>query len=230
LIEILLGDIRDVFTKRKENKVEPAEEIPSNVLVGAMVAIEGHPWAELGRSRKPLTQNGLARRLKPLGIAPDLIGPKTDRIRGYVRSQFEEVFKRYLAPEGASQPFTRSQRDEMGTSGITQPFTVEPGCTVGKCEKSNNDGLVNGWTLGKEESQQNAHTEGGNGLAEGLSQRTILDHARWYLEQADAQRQGGVDVDSAELDAGLRQVLAEQVLPEFVEVEFERVMAEVFRV
>jgi hypothetical protein len=32
------------------------------------------------------------------------------------------------------------------------------------------------------------------------------------------------------LDADLRRRLAEMVLPEFVEVEFERVMAEVFRV
>ena len=42
--------------------------------------------------------------------------------------------------------------------------------------------------------------------------------------------QEGADIDSAALDADLRRRLAEQVLPEFVEIEFERVMAEVFRV
>src|SRR5262245_36071112 len=68
------------------------------------------------------------------------------------------------------------------------------------------------------------------GQGEGLSQRSILDRARWYTEQADAQRQGTGDVDSTTLDTGLRQALAEQVLPEFIEIEFQRVMAEVFRV
>jgi hypothetical protein len=34
--------------------------------------------------------------------------------------------------------------------------------------------------------------------------------------------------ESAGLDAGLRQVLAEMVLPEYVEIEFERVMKVVF--
>jgi len=41
--------------------------------------------AELGKSRKPLTQNGLARMLKPLGIGPDKIGPETKRLNGYKR-------------------------------------------------------------------------------------------------------------------------------------------------
>jgi Protein of unknown function (DUF3631) len=230
LIEILLGDIRDIFAKREKNKVEPADWIPSADLVGAMVAIEGHPWAELGRSRKPLTQNGLARRLKPLGIAPGNVGPEGKRVRGYQLEQFKEAFSRYLGPEGASQPPIRPERDGMGTSDISQPQSPDPGCAVGKSKKPNNDGLLCRWAVGKGDLGGNEHAEGGNGLAEGLSQRTILDFARWYLDQADTQRQGAVDVDSAELDAGLRQVLAEEVLPEFVEVEFERVMAEVFRV
>src|SRR5262245_37397031 len=35
--------------------------MPSADLVDALLAIEGHPWKEMGKSRKPLTQNGLAR-------------------------------------------------------------------------------------------------------------------------------------------------------------------------
>jgi hypothetical protein len=67
----------------------------------ALVAIEGRPWAEMGKSGKPLTQNRLARTLKPLAIAPDHIDPKT-RVRGYKLSQFEEAFSRYLPSEGVS--------------------------------------------------------------------------------------------------------------------------------
>jgi hypothetical protein len=65
-----------------------------------------------------------------------------------------------------------------------------------------------------------------------LSARRIRDLAAWYVGEAADQlaRENSVDVDEAELNAGLRQVLAEEVPPEFVEVEFERVMAEVFQV
>ena len=116
LVELLLGDIRDTFAKRKKNKVERPEEIPSGILVEGLVAIEGRPWAELGRSRKPLTQNRLARLLKPLAIAPGNVGPEENRVRGYLLEQFKEAFSRYLGPEGASEPPSRPECDEMGTS------------------------------------------------------------------------------------------------------------------
>jgi hypothetical protein len=143
-LEMLLGDIRNIF--REQDNVE----ISSADLVKALVAIEGRPWAELGKARKPLTQNRLARMLKPLSIAPQHIGQ--DRTRGYVFDHFLDAFARYLAPEGGAQPFNRSQCDEMGTSDISQPFTAMDGRTVGKCEKPNNDGLVNSWTVAKGET------------------------------------------------------------------------------
>ena len=76
-------------------------EIASADLVKALVAIKGRPWVEMGKSRKPLTQNKLARMLAAPGvrIAPDHIDPKT-RVRGYKLSQFEEAFSRYLPSEG----------------------------------------------------------------------------------------------------------------------------------
>jgi len=52
----LLGDIRDTFGN--------LTEMPSAVMADALVEIEGHPWAEMGKARKPLTQNRLARMLK----------------------------------------------------------------------------------------------------------------------------------------------------------------------
>jgi hypothetical protein len=75
-----------------------------------------------------------------------------------------------------------------------------------------------------------ARASDGNGTA-GLSQRTITELAEDYTEAAytNAQETGG-DTRTAELDADLRRRLAEMVLPEFVEVEFKRVMGEVFRV
>src|SRR5262245_2488509 len=74
-LELLLADIRDAFAKEGEAPVanmlaEKVDvEIASADLVKALVAIEGRPWAEMGRARKALNQNRLARMLKSLGIA-----------------------------------------------------------------------------------------------------------------------------------------------------------------
>ena len=67
-LELLLGDIRDAFAKESE--------AASAHLVKELVAIDGRPWAEMGKGGKPLTQNRLARMLKPLAIAPDMTGPE----------------------------------------------------------------------------------------------------------------------------------------------------------
>ena len=151
--ELLLGDICDIFAKREENTGEPVDRIPSADLVAALVAIEGRPWAELGRSRKPLTANGLARRLKPLGIMPDTIRLDEKRtIKGYRLHPFEEAFARYLGAEGAFQPPNRNKTHEMGTSDLFPTVTAESNVTVGKCEKSNNGGLCYGVTDGKGEN------------------------------------------------------------------------------
>ena len=114
LIELLLGDIREIFAKREANKVEPVDQIPSGDLVEALVGIEARPWAELGKSRKPLTQNRLARLLKPLSITSENIRIGDKVPKGYLLERFKEAFSRYLGPERASEPLHRYNADEMG--------------------------------------------------------------------------------------------------------------------
>jgi len=61
-----------------------------------------------------------------------------------------------------------------------------------------------------------------------LSRHTIRDLSRWYIEEAD-RRHVGIAVDQRALDRDLRRILAERsVFPEFIAVEFERVMRAVF--
>ena len=90
--------------------------MPSADLVKDLIALEGRPWAEMGRARKALNQNRLARMLKPLGIAPDHIDPET-RVRGYKLSQFEEAFSRYLPSEGISNRSTVQNAANTGNGG-----------------------------------------------------------------------------------------------------------------
>jgi hypothetical protein len=235
--ELLLADIRDVFASEGEAPVADMfaakvdVEISSADLVKGLIALEGHPWAELGKARKPLTTNGLARRLKPLGIAPGMTGPESARQRGYKLAAFEEAFSRYLPSEGVSNRTSVQNAANTGTSDDFQPFSQDDGRTVAKCEKPNNDGLPNGRTVAK----------GGNGDARassplddgvGVSAWRIRGLADEYQDRAyaNAQESGG-DTRTAECDAWLRQKLAnEGVRPEHIEVEFRRVMDVVFRV
>jgi hypothetical protein len=127
-------------------------EITSGDVVKTLVALESRPWAEMGKSGKPITQNRLARMLKPLGIAPKNVGPEDARVRGYILADFKEVFERYLAPlpaEGVSQPPIRPERDEIRTSDVSKPHSLDNGCADVKCEKPNNDGLLGGCAVAK---------------------------------------------------------------------------------
>jgi Protein of unknown function (DUF3631) len=140
-------------------------EMPSADLVKALIELEGRPWAELGKSRKPLTQNRLARMLKPLGIAPENIRVGDKVPKGYVLARFEETLSRYLPSEGASEPLHRYKADEMGTSEPFQTATNQPDVADRKCEKSNNDGHCSGVADGKGDSGPRAQAQRANGIA-----------------------------------------------------------------
>jgi hypothetical protein len=168
MVELLLGDIRGVFaSKGKESTVadmftkKVEVEISSADLGKALVAMEGRPWAELGKSRKPLTPHGLANRLKPLAIGPGNVGPEDARVRGYKLTQFEEAFARYLPPEGVSKCTGAQHAANTGTSDDFQVDSQDDGCAVGKSKKPNNDGLLGGCALGKGRSSENTHARGG---------------------------------------------------------------------
>jgi putative DNA primase/helicase len=132
-LEILLADIRDVFADEAE--------MPSADLVKALIELEGRPWAEIGNSHKPLTQNRLARMLKPLGITPENIRVGEKVLKGYGFARFDEAFSRYL---GASEPLHRYKADGICTSEPFQTATERPDVADRKCEKSNNDGHCSG--------------------------------------------------------------------------------------
>ena len=119
-LELLLGDIRALYDVRRTAKppLDTPDEIPSKDLVEHLVGLDGRPWAELGKSRKPMTTVRLARMLKPLGIVPGKIGPEKKRVSGYVRVHFEDAFERYLPPEGVTDSDSRTERDEIRTSEI----------------------------------------------------------------------------------------------------------------
>ncbi len=90
----LLGDILHVFD------VWRADRLASEVMVEALTSLLDRPWPEVNRGR-PLTQNRLAKLLKPFGISSRQ-GCPPDNKRGYFREDFEEPWERYL-PDGGTQ-------------------------------------------------------------------------------------------------------------------------------
>jgi hypothetical protein len=92
----------------------------------------------MGKSGKPLTQNGLARMLKPLKITTENIRVGDEVLKGYVLKHFEEAFARYLPPEG--ELLHRYKCDEKGISKPFQTAAPNPDVAEQKSRKSANDG------------------------------------------------------------------------------------------
>ena len=91
----LLADIRAVFYGTRK-ATEPLERISSADLAATLGADVESLWAEW-KGGKPITQAQLARVLKPFGIASEEIRlPSGGTLRGYMRSQFEDAWERYL--------------------------------------------------------------------------------------------------------------------------------------
>jgi hypothetical protein len=126
----MLAHVRDIFAEKKADRIRSAD------LVAALVAIDGGPWAEMGRNRKSLSQNSLARMLKPLGVAPDTIRFGTDLAKGYFLHRFRDAFDRYLPPEGGFEPLHRNNASGTDTSSGFETVTADEHVTVAKCEKS----------------------------------------------------------------------------------------------
>jgi hypothetical protein len=222
-LELLLGDTRDVF----DSLVSDVDRISSAHLIERLCKIMPRPWGEYGKKKKELTQNQLARLLKPLAIVPQVLRIGTETPSGYYRHQFVEAWERFLSPEGEFKPQHLNKSDEIRTSDVFQSSTTEPDVEVRKSQNSNNDGLCLGVEVGKGGLGQSEHVANSNGLS-WAARRQLADYARAH---ADEPRQGGAEVGLGAIEAFVRERVEAAVGdPELVAQEFERVMAEVFRV
>jgi hypothetical protein len=92
-----LEDIRHIFTEQH------VDRLSSEAIVNQLIAIDDRPWPEW-RQGKPLTQNGLARILKPFSIKTKKIRFSSGVLRGYELEQFKDCFSRYLPPIPSGTP------------------------------------------------------------------------------------------------------------------------------
>jgi hypothetical protein len=114
----LLTDIRNIFEEKQVDRIRSAD------LAAALVAIEGHPWAEHGKAGRPLSANNLARMLASDHISPQQIrfGIESDNTgRGYELKQFADAFARYLPPPTPNPTETLKQpEDSCGSQPDSQ--------------------------------------------------------------------------------------------------------------
>lgn len=113
---VLLGDIRDVF----EGK--PAERLHSAELVAALVAITDRPWPEVRKGGKPLTENALARFLKPFKVHSRQVRIGALSKKGYELSDFADAFARYLPGDPPSEA---KQRNNASGARVSEEFGNE---------------------------------------------------------------------------------------------------------
>ena len=92
----LLTDIREVFETKE------VEKISSSDLINALIDDEERPWAAYNRG-KPITPRQVATLLKGYGIRSKTVRMTFNQTpKGYVVSEFQDAFKRYLEPNGTA--------------------------------------------------------------------------------------------------------------------------------
>jgi Protein of unknown function (DUF3631) len=131
----LLADIRAVLDDPdRDDPVddEHGQAIASGGLAAALAAIEGAPWAEWGQGDKPISATKVARMLRPFGIGPDQHWICGRKIRGYLRDDFEDAWRRHLPQESGRAAKVVEPKPNKGNGPTTSPaLPLSPGNGAG---------------------------------------------------------------------------------------------------
>jgi putative DNA primase/helicase len=117
---MLLSDIHGISSDTTRERVTSAD------LVAALVSLPDRPWCECNRG-KALTQNQLARRLKPYEIKPKTLRTDGERLKGYDLEMFSDSFSRYIP---GFQSVTPIQISKINNLDAKQTVTSKPHVTV----------------------------------------------------------------------------------------------------
>jgi hypothetical protein len=126
--EELLADIEEIFVGCEVENNDGDKKISSGDLCAALAGMESRPWAEFGRSGKPLTPPRLARLLADFGIAPATIRIGDRTPKGYTLKAFKGAFSCYLSANPLSKRNTATTAGAVRDSGAFQSATETECC------------------------------------------------------------------------------------------------------
>lgn len=106
----LLTDLRAVFGD--------AAGLATETILRELRAIEDAPWDDL--RGKPLDARGLARRLKPYGVASTKLKIGADSVRGYRREDLWDAWQRYLPASSPAEPELPELVEPPRSDGVDQ--------------------------------------------------------------------------------------------------------------
>jgi hypothetical protein len=87
----LLADLKTVFD------AEASPALPTETILKALIALPESPWGDL--KGKPLSDRGLALRLRQYGVKSKVIRVGEQTPRGYTRDDLHDAWVRYLPPQ-----------------------------------------------------------------------------------------------------------------------------------
>ena len=111
---MLLEDIQDILNSTKR--------IFSDDLIEALKDKSDRPWIDWNRG-KGLTQNGLARLLKPFGVKSKNMRINENLRKGYELDGFRDAFKRYISLTAPVSSVTASQVNNIKGLDVNQNVT-----------------------------------------------------------------------------------------------------------
>ena len=138
---MVLAEIKVLFD------AEAGDKLSSEGVCEKLAEMEGRPWADFGKARKPISKNQLARILKDFKIAPDNLRIGDRVVKGYRRHQFEDAWATYLAPivtRGVHESLHRNIADEMRTYGTVESASADRCVADRKSQKLSSNGHCSG--------------------------------------------------------------------------------------
>jgi len=121
----LLKDIQNIF------KSHPDGRIFSDDLVEALTDKKESPWCDWNRG-KGLTQNGMARLLRPFSVKSKTMRIGENLKKGYALDSFNDAFKRYIPLISPVSSVTTEQDNNINGLDVNQSVTDKNGVTDGK--------------------------------------------------------------------------------------------------
>ncbi|MBN2507027.1 MAG: DUF3631 domain-containing protein [Verrucomicrobia bacterium] len=145
---LLLPDIQAVFGTLG------ADRLPCAKLAAALGEMEGRPWAECGKHRKPISPKQLANQLPKFGVMPRNIRLGDDTRKGYALDDFKEAFEHFLASPPTDR-HTATRPVNIGDSALSKPRQEKPCGALENAVAINNDGSCGGVAGPNGESPEN---------------------------------------------------------------------------